>query len=191
MPSPLPSFLTFSLPPSALSFLLCYISFSAVTFPLSLAPAASAPCFSGFLLSSSSSPVQQGHEHHFRRLWDGRWPSWEPLWDVRMWEWLWAVRILPKLKALCKWAALAKSYPKDSCRNKKGTWDAWEKPLPSNPPFHNVRRPTTCAQISHTPLLLYSAQKYCQGLFGVESLHMGIKHEDKFSVAICEVLCCC
>jgi len=112
MPSPLPYFLTFTLPLPALSYLLCCISGFAVAFSYSLAPAVSAPCFNGFLLSSSSSPIQQRHKHHFRRLWDSRWPM--P--HLRT--------ILPKLKALCKWAALAKSYAEDSCRKRKGIWDA-------------------------------------------------------------------
>lgn len=42
-----------------------------------------------------------------------------------------------------------------------------------------------------TLLFCCVVQKTCQGLFWVESLHMGIKHEYKCSVAISEVLCYC
>lgn len=45
------------------------------------------------------------------------WHSWKPH-DFGV------VRILAKLKALCKWAPLAKTHPKGSCRNKKGMREA-------------------------------------------------------------------
>lgn len=61
-------------PTPCLSYPPWYISCSAVAFSRSLAPALSAPCFSGFLLSSSSFPIQLRHKHHFRRLWDSRSP---------------------------------------------------------------------------------------------------------------------
>lgn len=99
----------------------------------------------------------------------------------------------PSLFGSCSICSLFQWFPPVllSCGNKKRIWDAWEKTLPSNPPFHNVWGPTTCAQISCTPLLLYSTQKSAGGLFWLESLHMGIKYDYKCSVAICEVLSQC